>query len=316
MIDFKPVWRQIVAAISTLPAAFLMLLLLASLPPPAGAVVLCYQEDLDLVQRVMEQDCQGVVVSPEDAKAIEERRQTRLRQGFAGSGWRPDKDLRLAGVGSGFAVSAQGHLVTNHHVVDKCKVISALSPQSEEAQLSLLNSAASVDLALLRPTSGTLARRPVLFASPRALTSTGVVTGTVGEPNAGAVSFWGYPNQGRSPLVPFEGRGQLWQMMSNILDVPVIAFRGNIRQGNSGGPLLNSDDRVIGMVFGEVSPTALHKIAAKTDTETIVDIAFALPHWEILLLLEQTGVAYQAAPRADEGPPRSDEFMVRINCWR
>ena len=60
--------------------AFFLFFLLAALPRPAVAGVFCYLEDLDIVQQTLAQDCKGRIVSPLEARAVEQRRQAYLHR--------------------------------------------------------------------------------------------------------------------------------------------------------------------------------------------------------------------------------------------
>lgn len=289
-----------------------MFFLSTTVPYPAAAAVFCFQEDLDLVQSVLEQDCQGRIVNAEEAETIQKRRQDHLRKAFESRVWQPREDLHLGGMGSGFTVSTAGHLVTNHHVVDDCAALSALTPQGDESEVRLIRSAVTRDLALLQLSAGALKRRPAVFVAPHTRLRVGSPTAGAAEP----VHFLGYPNRGRPPLLPFDRPGELWQLTDQILDIPVIVFKGEVSPGNSGGPLLDDKDRVIGLVFAEANAPAFRQKIDKAKAEQMVNVGFALPHWEILLFLDQAGIDYQVASHDDEKAPGSDQFMVRINCWR
>lgn len=311
--QFAPFSLIGVACITGCMAVCLAILL--GLPTHAAAdVVFCYQEELDLVQEVQEQYCEGSIVGAAEAEAIQARRRDYLRRAFDGAGWRPDAALQLVGVGSGFAVSAEGHIVTNFHVVEDCAAISILTPQGAETMAHLTAGARPRDLALLRTGPDGPARQPVLFAKSQARLALGAVA--AGDQSAETVRFLGYPFQGRPPRVPMDQPGQLWRITGAILPVPVIAFRGEIRKGHSGGPLLNQKGRVIGLVFAESNAPAFLRQADKETAERMVNVGLALPFWEILIFLDQADVTYRIARDGDDKAPESAQFMVRVNCWR
>ncbi len=267
-------------------------------------------EDLDIVQQTLAQDCKGRVVSPAEAQAIKQRRQAYLRRVMGDKAWRPREGLGFGGTGSGFAVSAQGHILTNHHVVADCQAISALTPAGRESEVRLLKSEPARDLALLIMAEA--APDPALFAAPETRLTGARLAGT-------AVRFLGYPNRGRVPLRPFDQPGRILQLTGGTLAVPVIVFKGEIRPGNSGGPLLTPAGQVIGLVFGQANVPAIYRTAgnaaAARAAKKMTNIGLALPFWEILLFLEQAGVPYEIATGAEEAPA-AEQFMVRVNCWK
>jgi len=316
MTKFKPLSCRLEALCptgawwGTRCGAFFLFFLLAALPRPAAATVFCHLEDLDIVQQTLAQDCKGRVVSPAEAQAIKQRRQAYLRRVMEDKAWRPREGLSLGGIGSGFAVSAQGHLLTNHHVVADCQAISVLTPAGRESEVRLLKSEPARDLALLMMAEA--APRPALFAAPE--------TRLTGARLAGvAVRFLGYPDQGRPPLHPFDQPGRILQLAGGTLAVPVIVFKGEIRPGNSGGPLLTPAGQVIGLVFAQANLPAIYRKAgeeaAARAAKRMMNVGLALPFWEILLFLEQAGVSYEIASGAEEAPA-AERFMVRVNCWK
>jgi len=312
MTKFKPLSRRLETLCptgawpGTRCGALLVFFLLAALPRTAAAGVFCHLEDLDIVQQTLAQDCKGRVVSATEAQAIKQRRQAYLRRVVEKKAWRPREGLRLGGIGSGFAVSAQGHLLTNHHVVADCQAISALTPAGRESEVRLLKSEPARDLALLMMAEA--APRPALFAAPE--------TRLTGARMAGdTVRFLGYPNQGRPPLYPFDQPGRILRLAGGTLAVPVIVFKGDIRPGNSGGPLLTPAGQVIGLVFAKANLPAIYRKAGEEAAKKVMNVGLALPFWEILLFLEQAGVSYEIATGAEEAPA-VESFMIRVNCWK
>ncbi len=99
------------------------------------------------------------------------------------------------------------------------------------------------------------------------------------------------------------------------LAVPVIVFKGEIRPGNSGGPLLTPAGRVIGLVFAQANVPTIYRKAGEEAAKKVMNVGLALPFWEILLFLEQAGVSYEIAAGAEEAPA-AESFMIRVNCWK
>lgn len=223
-----------------------------------------------------------------------------------GCAYRPPDGLNIGGIGSGFAVSTQGHLLTNHHVIEDCQAISATTPAAHEVEARLLRSDPARDLALLMMDGAST--RPALFASPRARLTGGHLSGDI-------VRFLGYPEGGLRSLRPVIRPGRILQLAGEPLSVPVIVFKGEVDPGSSGGPLLTSTGHVIGLVFAKGNVPAIYREAGEEAAKRKTNVGFALPFWEILLFLEQAKISYELATGA-ETTPAVESFMVRVNCWK
>jgi S1-C subfamily serine protease len=98
---------------------------------------------------------------------------------------------------------------------------------------------------------------------------------------------------------------------------PAIVIRGDVRQGNSGGPLLGGDGSVIGVVFAKVNAVKVYE----TTGETVRDIAMAIPGKVLRRFLDAQGVGYRVTPGR---PPQPESqlltdarpFVVQIGCWK
>ena len=223
-----------------------------------------------------------------------------------GCAYRPPDGLNIGGIGSGFAVSAQGHLLTNHHVVENCQAISATTPAAHEVEAHLIRSDPARDLALLMMDGATT--RPAILASPKTRLKGGHLSGDT-------VRFVGYPEGGRRSLRPVIRPARILQLAGGPLTVPVIVFKGKVDPGNSGGPLLTPAGHVVGLVFAKANIPAIYREAGEEAAKRKTNVGFALPFWEILLFLEQAKISYELATDA-ETTPVMESFMVRVNCWK
>jgi S1-C subfamily serine protease len=223
-----------------------------------------------------------------------------------GCAYRPHDGLDIGGIGSGFAVSAQGHLLTNHHVIANCQAISAVTPSAHEVEVHLLRSDPARDLALLMMAEA--ATRPALFVSPKTRLTGARLSGDT-------VRFLGYPNGGSRSLRPVIRPGRILQFAGGPLSVPVIVFKGKTDPGNSGGPLLTPAGHVIGLVFAKANTPAIYRAAGEEAAKSMTNVGLALPFWEILLFLEQAEISYEIATDTNTAPA-AERFMVRVNCWK
>ena len=136
-------------------------------------------------------------------------------------------------MGTGFLISADGYVLTNHHVVDNADEVTVKLGDSRELKAKVIGSDAQSDVALLKVEASNL---PAL----RLGNSSGVQPGqwvvAIGSPygldhsvTAGIVSAIGRNTGGGQQYVPF------------------IQTDVAINRGNSGGPLLNTRGEVVGI---------------------------------------------------------------------
>ena len=141
----------------------------------------------------------------------------------------------FASVGSGFIISADGYIVTNHHVIDGADKIRVRLNDRREYEARVIGSDSRSDLALLKIDESNL---PILAFAKSDTLEVGDWVLAIGSPfdldysaSVGIVSAIG-----RS--LP-SGRGQDY--------VPFIQTDVAINPGNSGGPLFNLKGEVVGI---------------------------------------------------------------------
>ncbi len=164
------------------------------------------------------------------------------------------------GVGTGVVILDNGTILTNLHVVSGADRIKVTFPDGTASDALLMGTRPEHDLAVIRPKT----IPDDLFAASLASTA-GLAPGdrvfAVGFPfgigpslSAGVVS-----GLGRNFRTPEGG-----QVMSNL-----IQFDAAANPGNSGGPLINADGEVIGIVTAILNPNE--------GDRTFVGIGFAVP---------------------------------------
>jgi S1-C subfamily serine protease len=152
--------------------------------------------------------------------------------------------------GSGFFVSAEGHILTNAHVVSGCESATAFTVEAETASapfpVTILARDGRADLALLKAD-----RRHVTgVARLRPDVRQGESVAAYGFPLAGLLSRTG--NFTTGTVTATRGLGDDDRLLQ--VSVPVQA-------GNSGGPLLDAQGAVVGVVVGKLNAG---KVAAAT----------------------------------------------------
>ena len=139
-------------------------------------------------------------------------------------------------VGSGFVISPDGYILTNHHVVDGAEDIKVRLSDRREFTAKLVGSDETYDVALLKVEGKDL---PILRQGASSSIKPGQWVVAIGSPlgldqsvTAGIVSAVGRTG---GP----GGSGQQY--------VPFIQTDVAINRGNSGGPLLNTSGEVVGI---------------------------------------------------------------------
>ena len=167
----------------------------------------------------------------------------------------------VQGQGSGFFISADGYIVTNHHVVDKAVKVQIVTDGGAALDAKVVGTDAKTDLALLK-VDGRADFPFVDLADGRPRVGEWVVAmgnpfGLGGTVTAGIVSAHGR-NIGAGPYDDFLQ-----------IDAPV-------NKGNSGGPTFNTRGEVVGVNTAIFSPSG-----------GSVGIAFAVPAGTVKAVVQQ-----------------------------
>lgn len=145
---------------------------------------------------------------------------------------RPDQGERVSG-GSGFIISADGYLLTNHHVVDGADEVTVRLKDRREFKAKIIGSDQQSDVALLKiEASGLTAAR--LGDSSKLKPGQWIVA--IGSPYNLDFSV-------TAGIVSAVGRN----LGADQRYVPFIQNDAAINRGNSGGPLFNLEGEVVGI---------------------------------------------------------------------
>jgi S1-C subfamily serine protease len=141
------------------------------------------------------------------------------------------------GLGSGFVVDNDGHIVTNFHVIDGADTIEVSFSNRDTLTATLVGSDPSSDIAVLEVDAGVTALTPLVLAD-----STKV---QVGDPVVAIGNPFGLERTVTSGIV-----SALQRAVTAPNGFPidqVIQTDAAINQGNSGGPLIDAHGKVIGV---------------------------------------------------------------------
>src|SRR6266849_3121729 len=154
-------------------------------------------------------------------------------------------------LGSGFIINADGHILTNHHVVDGATEIKVKLSDGRELPATVVGRDAKTDLALLKVEATGL---PVIPLGSSAELQVGEPVMAIGNP-------FGLEQTVTTGIVSATGRVIGEGPYDNFVQTDA-----SINPGNSGGPLINARGQVIAI-----------NTAIFTQTGGSVGIGFAIP---------------------------------------
>ncbi|WP_332743012.1 DegQ family serine endoprotease [Hydrogenophaga sp.] len=143
------------------------------------------------------------------------------------------REFRSEGVGSGFVIDAQGHILTNAHVVaDADEVLVRLAGSQRELTAKVMGADPPTDVALLKVDATDL---PVAPIGDAAAVEPGEWVAAIGSP-------FGFANTITAGIISATQRS-----LPDETYVPFIQTDVAINPGNSGGPLINTRGEVVGI---------------------------------------------------------------------
>ena len=147
------------------------------------------------------------------------------------------RDRALQSLGTGFVISIEGHILTNHHVIDGASRIKVRFFDEREAQAEVVGVDPNTDIALLKvPTIPGMT--PLALGDTEAL-EVGDWVLAIGNP-------LGLTHTVTAGIVSARGRTDI-PLNGKISYMDFIQTDASINPGNSGGPLLNTRGEAIGI---------------------------------------------------------------------
>ncbi len=144
----------------------------------------------------------------------------------------PQEEPERRGTGSGFIISSDGLILTNHHVIDGADEITVRLTDKREFKGKVLGSDKKTDIAVVKIDAKDL---PVLKMGDSSKLKVGEWVAAIGSP-------FGLDNTVTAGIVSAKSR----QLPSDQY-VPFIQTDVAVNPGNSGGPLFNMDGEVVGI---------------------------------------------------------------------
>ena len=175
-------------------------------------------------------------------------------------------EQQASGQGSGFVFDAEGHIVTNHHVVDGAQSVSVRFWDGSTYDATVVGTDPSTDLAVIKVDAPADVLLPLALGDSNSL--------SVGESVVAIGSPFGLEGTLTSGIVSALNR----EMTSpnNFTISNSIQTDAAINHGNSGGPLLNAAGEVVGV-----------NTQIKSDSGGSDGIGFAIPSSTVSSIVPQ-----------------------------
>ncbi|OUR88141.1 serine peptidase [Cycloclasticus sp. 44_32_T64] len=155
-----------------------------------------------------------------------------LLKHFFGAPRQTPRQREVRSLGSGFIISHDGYVLTNHHVIKNADEIFVRLQDRRELKASLIGSDERTDVALLKVDAKNL---PIVKLGSSKALKVGEWVFAIGSP-------FGFDSSVTAGIVSAKGRS-----LPKENYVPFIQTDVAINPGNSGGPLFNLDGEVVGI---------------------------------------------------------------------
>lgn len=173
-------------------------------------------------------------------------------------------DERL-GTGSGFVISEDGLILTNHHVIDEGNFFKVItSDGSEYTDIEILGSDPNTEIAVLKVKGLDL---PALRLGDSSIARTGEMVIAVGNPIGDSLT-------GTATVGYLSGTNRVMDLNNSGVEIPMLQTDAAINPGNSGGPLFNMSGEVIGITTMKVVYAGVGEYGSAISAE---GIGYAIP---------------------------------------
>lgn len=175
--------------------------------------------------------------------------QNRVINDISGGTMKPETPNNFGA--TGFLLSADGYVVTNHHVITDADSIHLQNSKGESFKARVIHTDPAADLAILQIEDSTFQRmKPTPYILREINSELGEDVYTLGFPRDEAVYGQGY----LSSMSGYSGDTSAYQ-----ISIP-------LNPGNSGGPLLDNRGNLIGIISGKQAGLDGTSFAIKTKT--------------------------------------------------
>jgi len=208
---------------------------------------------------------------------------------------------KVIATGSGFVIGKGGEIVTNDHVLRECSGIRATNSERNSQTARVVAHDPINDLALLQTSS--------------ALAAPGVIRGGVPiRPGDVAVAI-GFPLAGLLASRANVAVGSVSALAGILDDARYLQISTPVQPGNSGGPLLDANGHVVGVVTAKLDAI---KVAGVTG-DIPQNVNFAIKAEVLRIFLDANKVHYEIAESKETLSPadvgeRGTPITVLVEC--
>ena len=203
----------------------------------------------------------------------------------AGTDTGPRKKGRSAG--TGFFVSANGHVATNHHVIDDCTTIKVFPVNAPATTAHIVARDKTNDLAILKTSI-----EPIVVPALRTQVR-------VGE----SVSVFGFPYSDTLSTSGNFTTGTVTAIAGIADDTRLVQISAPVQPGNSGGPLIDKYGNVVGVIVSRL---------AATTKDIPQNVNFAIKSSIAINFMESNGVSPNAATKSLERPAEAIADLAKL----
>jgi S1-C subfamily serine protease len=203
--------------------------------------------------------------------------------------------------GSGFYVSAFGHIITNNHVIKGCKEIS-IGNKNSKITVSVIAQDENNDIALLKSQKN----KSIAF-----------IRGGRGIRQGDDIIAYGYPLSGLLSSSAKITTGVVNSLSGLANDFRYMQVSAPVQPGNSGGPLLDKFGNVVGIVTAKINAMQVQKITGDIPQ----NINFAIKVSVVKDFLDANEVNYETRASKDRKETsdiaaEANRFTVRVLCQK
>ena len=207
----------------------------------------------------------------------------------------------LKSSGTGFAVSHQGHILTNYHVVEDCPSI-RITANGTQKELAVVATDKRNDLAIVKfpgPLSNVARFREGRNIRP-----------------GDSIVVVGYPLHGLLASEANVTTGTVSALAGLENDTRLLQITAPVQRGNSGGPLLDNSGNIVGVIVGKLNAMTIAKVTGDIPQ----NINFAINGVVAKAFLDSHSVRYETAASTSklesaEVGATAKQFTVLLECY-